>query len=108
MCLGPIELKDGRQVWLRPLTPDDAFGLMALRRRLSDETVRRRFLRWLPAFSLGDAVELARVDQHQRVAIAAVPECCARGPILAVGRFHVDVDGPDRAELALLVEDEYQ
>jgi len=113
-----IQLADGRPVWLRPLRAADADGLMALRGRLSEETVRRRFLRRLPPCDGRLAFELANVDQQQRVAIAAVPAPDVRGPILAVGRFHADAQstaadgggeaGPRRAELALLVEDAYQ
>jgi len=116
----PVCLADGRHVWLRPLGAADADGLMALRGRLSAETVRRRFLRLQPPCDPRLAFALANVDQQQRVAIAAVPAPDARGPILAVGRFHADADsadgqgdgdgerGPRRAELALLVEDAYQ
>jgi acetyltransferase len=102
----PVRLADGRRVWLRPLGPADADGLVALRARLSDETVRRRFLRPLPRCDGQLAVDLANVDQQQRVALAAVPAPGARAPILAVGRFHTDA--PARAEFALLVEDAYQ
>ena len=102
----PLVLEDGRQVWLRPLDRRDGYALMALRRRLSDETVRRRFLRYSPPCAVRDAFKLADVDQQQRVAIAAVPAPNAIEPILAVARFHVNVG--DRAELALLVEDAYQ
>jgi len=113
-----VQLADGQHVWLRPLGAADADALMALRQRLSEETVRRRFLRPQPPCDPQFAFALANVDQQQRVAIAAVPAPDARGPILAVGRFHADADsaaadgdgerGPRRAELALLVEDAYQ
>jgi acetyltransferase len=103
-----VRLADGRRVWLRPLGPADAQGLVALRRRLSDETIRRRFLRMLPQCDGQLAVELADVDQEQRVAIAAVPRRGACGPILGVARFHASRADADRAELAILVEDAYQ
>jgi GNAT superfamily N-acetyltransferase len=102
----PVRLADGRFVWLRPLGPADADGLVDLRRRLSDETLRRRFLRLLPPCDPKVAFELANVDQQRRVALAVVPHAGAREPILGVGRFHTD--GDRRAELALLVEDAYQ
>jgi GNAT superfamily N-acetyltransferase len=49
---------------------------------------------------------LAAVDQVRRVAFAAVPTRGADGPIIAVGRYHVD--SGRRADLALVVEDAYQ
>lgn len=102
----PLHLRDGRRVWLRPLQPADVDGLIALRERLSDETVRRRFLRLLPPCDGVLAAELANVDQVQRVAIAAVSRFHNAAPIVGVGRFHIASDG--RAELGLLVEDAYQ
>jgi acetyltransferase len=101
-----VPLADGRVVWLRALAPADAPGLIALRQRLSDETVRRRFLHPLPRCDGRLAAELANVDQKQRVAIAAVPVRGAREPILGVARFHTADSG--QAELAILVEDAYQ
>lgn len=93
-------------MWLRPLRADDAPRLIDLSTRLSLETVRRRFLRERPACDPKEAHELAAVEQTRQVAIAAVPSPAAPGPIVAVGRFHGN--GPQRAELALLVEDAYQ
>jgi len=103
---GPFRLADGRVVWLRPLRADDAPRLIDLSTRLSLETVRRRFLRERPACDPKEAHELAAAEQTRHVAIAAVPSPAAPGPIVAVGRFHGN--GPQRAELALLVEDAYQ
>ncbi len=103
---GPILLTDGRVVWLRRLRPDDAPRLIELRARLSPETVRRRFLRARPNCDPREAEALAAVDQVRRVAFAAVPRGGADGPIVAVGRYHVDRGG--RADLALVVEDAYQ
>jgi acetyltransferase len=103
---GPIRLADGRWVWLRPLRAEDGPRLIDLCRRLSAETLRRRFLRERPMCDPHEADELAAVDQQRQVAFAAVPEPEADGPIVAVGRFHGD--GTGRAELALVVEDGYQ
>ncbi len=103
---GPVCLTDGRVVWFRRLRPDDAPRLVDLCRRLSPETVRRRFLRYRPNCDPRDAVALANVDQVRRVAFAAVPTRGADGPIIAVGRYHVE--SGSRADLALVVEDGYQ
>ena len=103
---GPIQLTDGRVVWIRRLRVDDAPRLIGLRGRLSPETVRRRFLRDRPSCDPREAEALADVDQVRRVAFAAVPTRGADGPIVAVGRYHVD--GGKRADLALVVEDAYQ
>lgn len=104
---GPFRLRDGRDVWLRPLRSADAPALVTLFGRLSEQTIRRRFMQHLPNFNLRAAEALTAVDQVRQVAIAAVPDPSASDTIVAVGRFHGD-DGGQRAELALLVEDDYQ
>jgi acetyltransferase len=103
---GPFQLADGRAVWVRPLRADDAPRLVELCQRLSPLTVRRRFLRERTRCDPQEALDLASVDQVQRVAIAVVPQPGADGPILGVGRFHRH--DSDSAELALLVRDDYQ
>ena len=104
--IGPFRLADGRCVWLRPLSADDAPRLVDLCQRSSPMTLRRRFLRTVVRCNPLEAQRLAAVDQVRRVAVAAVPHPAAEAPIVAVGRFHAD--GPERAEFALLVEDAYQ
>jgi acetyltransferase len=101
-----FHLRDGRDVWLRPLAASDAPALMALYERLSPQSIRRRFMQLVPACKPADAEALAAVDQVERVAIAVVPDTSERDRIIAVGRFHGD--GSERAELAMLVEDDYQ
>ncbi len=44
-------LTDGTQVWIRPITPDDKWRLQDGLKRLSLETVRRRFHAAKPRFS---------------------------------------------------------
>ena len=104
---GPFRLADGRDVWLRLLRADDAPRLIELCSRLSPLSLRRRFLRTVLRCDPDEAARLASVDQVRRVAVAAVPDPCVDGPILAVGRFDAS-DGSSHAELALLVEDAYQ
>jgi GNAT superfamily N-acetyltransferase len=86
---------------------DDAPRLIELCRRLSPQSARRRFLRYPLPCDRREAERLANVDQVRRVALAVVADPTADGPILAVGRFHAD-SSDGRAELALLVGDEYQ
>src|SRR5216683_7647558 len=103
---GRFRLTDGRLVWLRPLQAEDAPRLMHLCKRLSPNTLRRRFLRSVVRCDPLEAQRLAAVDQVQRVALVAVPDPAADAPIVAVGRFHAD--GSEQAEMALLVDDAYQ
>ena len=103
---GRFRLADGRLVRLRPLQAEDATRLMDLCKRLSPSTLRRRFLSSVVRCDPLEAQRLAAVDQVQRVALVAVPDPADDPPIVAVGRFHGD--GSEQAELALVVDDEYQ
>ena len=104
---GPFRLADGRVIWMRRLRAEDATLLVDLCKRLSPRSARRRFLRYPLPCDRREAERLADVDQVRRVAFAVVADPAADGPILGVGRFHAD--GSDaRAELALVVADEYQ
>jgi GNAT superfamily N-acetyltransferase len=89
---------------IRPMRPEDAPLLQDAHRRLSPEAIRLRFhgnLRELPD-------EMARhfctVDGYDRAAFAAVTGAPER--IIGVGRY--DWIGDGVAEIAFVVEDEYQ
>jgi acetyltransferase len=103
---GPFRLRDARVVWIRPLQSEDASRLVDLCGRLSQGTLRRRFFRSVVRCDPLEAASLAAVDQVQRVALGVVAAPARDAPILAVGRFHAE--DPERAEMALLVEDTYQ
>src|SRR5258708_28355245 len=85
---GRFRLGDGRLVWLRPLQAEDAPRLMALCKRLSPNTLRRRFLRSVVRCDPLEAQRLAAVDQVQRGALVAVPDPADDPPSAAVRRFH--------------------
>jgi RimJ/RimL family protein N-acetyltransferase len=76
-------------------------------RRLSEETVRRRFLTAKPRLSSTELRYLTEVDGADHVALIAVP---VEHPdaIVAVGRFVRDRDDPEMAEFAIVVGDPYQ
>lgn len=100
------ELPDGTPVRLRPIVPDDALELRAGLKRLSERT------RWLrfhsPVSDLPDDQlrHLATVDHHDREAIVAEVQVDRCWQPIGVARF--DRTGEAEAELAIVVEDEYQ
>jgi GNAT superfamily N-acetyltransferase len=96
-------LRDGNVVYLRPLERDDQERLRRLCRRLSPNTVYRRFLGPLPQ-PCGWLVErLTDVDHWDREALAALDG----DEIVAVVRY-VRLPGQQSAELAAVVADEWQ
>ena len=65
-------LRDGTRVLLRPIEPADKDRLTVALGRLSQETIRRRFLAAKPRFSSGELRYLTEVDGHDHLALVAV------------------------------------
>jgi len=88
---------------------DDAPRLQALFARLSPKTVFLRFLSHSKALSGQDARRLADMDYQTQMALAATSEQCGEECIIAVARYAlIPSDKPGRADLAIVVEDQYQ
>lgn len=100
----PIELKDGSGVLLRPLLPSDRTALVQAVRRLSAESLRRRFFSSAqPSQKLLDyLVDIDFVDHFAWVVIDADD-----GSGLATARY-VRTDDPLTAEVAFATTDENQ
>jgi GNAT superfamily N-acetyltransferase len=88
---------------MRPIVPSDAPGLQAFHRRLSEETVRRRYFSPHPLLSDEEARYFTDFDPNTRTAIIATVE----RQIVAVGRY-IRAPGGDTAEVAFVVDDLYQ
>ena len=100
----PFVLRDGRELILRRIRPDDSARLIALHLRLSSETRRMRFFVRFPRLSPAFAHKLTHVDFIDRAAFVA---CDPTGKeICAVGRYERVT--PTTAEIAFVVEDPFQ
>lgn len=101
-----VKLLDGALVTVRSIRPDDAPRLQALFNRLSQDSIFLRFLQHRKELPYEQAVHLSTVDYDTRMALVATRE---QQEIVAVARYAVtDPDCPDRAEAAIVVEDQYQ
>jgi GNAT superfamily N-acetyltransferase len=101
-----VELSDGRQYLIRPITPADKARLAAGLTRLSETTVQRRFLGPKPRLSNAELRYLTEVDGVDHYAIAAVDP--RTDDIVAVGRWVRLVTDPLAAEAAIVVCDDLQ
>lgn len=97
-------LPDGTVIQLRELHAGDEEALRRLFFRLSPATVRLRFLQPVETPSPRVLHYLADVDHDRRQAIAAVVD----GEVVGVARYDRFRDAPDRAEVAVVVEDAWQ
>ncbi|MCV2488111.1 bifunctional GNAT family N-acetyltransferase/acetate--CoA ligase family protein [Geodermatophilus sp. YIM 151500] len=94
---------DGGTVHLRPITPDDADGLVGLMERSSEQTRYYRFFGPMQRLSQRDLHRFTHVDHVDRVAFVVL----LGDQLIAVGRFD-RLPGTDDAEVAFLVEDAHQ
>jgi RimJ/RimL family protein N-acetyltransferase len=98
---GAANLLDGTCVGIRPIEPSDAADLVAFHDSLSRESTRMRFFTVHPHLSEREVERFTTVDHHDRQALVAVAE----GRIVGVGRY--DRCGPDEAEVAFVVADDW-
>jgi acetyltransferase len=102
-------LKDGTGVVIRPILPEDADDLQATFQRLSVESIYLRFHSFKKELPDEEARYLATLDYTTRMAFVAI--CREKGQEIVVGvaRYALqDAPGPDEAESAVVVADDYQ
>jgi acetyltransferase len=103
-----LELKDGAQVHVRPIRPEDEPLLHETFSRMSERSVYFRFLSPLKRLPEEMAHRLAGVDYDQRFALVATthrPD--SREHILGIARYD-RAAGTTTAEVAVAVVDEMQ
>ncbi len=85
------------------MRPDDAAKLVAFHSRLSPESIRMRYFVPKPTLTPAEVARLTDIDVVNRLALVALDD----DQIVAVGRY-MRFAGTDTAEVAFLVDDEYQ
>ena len=93
---------------IRPIRADDKRMLTDGLRRLSDESVHRRFLTPKRNFSRTELRYLTEVDGRDHVALVAEYPAEPARHLIAVARFVRLSDDPDAAEVAITVADDWQ
>ncbi len=111
-------LPDGTQIILRPIEAGDKPRLSVALGRLSQETIRRRFLTAKPGFSAGELRYLTEIDGHNHLALAAFlaedPDAivgvarCIRLPLPRPEASSPLRSEPQTAEFAIVVGDPFQ
>jgi acyl-CoA synthetase (NDP forming)/RimJ/RimL family protein N-acetyltransferase len=97
-----VVLSDGGTAHLRPIRPDDTDRLLGLFRRLSPNTVYRRFFAPRTDLTPTEVERFCTVDYDARVALVAL----LGGEMVAVARYE-RLEGAE-AEVAFVVEDAQQ
>lgn len=100
----PVRLRDGTRIVIRRMRNDDVARLERLAGRLSPEALRLRFFTARKSFTQAQLHQLVKVDFERSAAFAAT--CPDDDEIRGVGRMRAD--SLSNAEVAFIVEDEYQ
>ncbi|MEA3503247.1 MAG: GNAT family protein [Actinomycetota bacterium] len=101
---GEFELSDGRNVWIRPILPEDVDDLAEAIEQADSETLLHRFFTAAPHLSEKQIHYLAEVDYHRRLALVAA-DSDGRG--VAVARYESLTDR-SVAEVAVVVAPEWR
>jgi acetyltransferase len=102
-----LRLKDGREIFLRPIRENDRDLILDLFNRISPRSVYQRFLTNLHTLPEGLLHRLANPGHPRGLALAGVADEEGREALVGVGRYSMDPDG-SHADLALAVRDDWQ
>jgi len=103
----PWKLKDGTEVTLRPVKPEDEPLELAFIRGLSTETSRFRFFQIIKDLPHDALVRFCNIDYDREMAIIAEKREEDRTVEIGVSRLIID-PGKKRGEFAVVVADNYQ
>lgn len=103
----PLQLEDGTLIQLRPIHPLDGKQALPFREKLSEETIRARFLGYIPKHSQQLVDRLTKIDYKNEMAIVAEVKKEELREVIAVARIVRDKD-TDAAEFAIIIADEWQ
>lgn len=102
-------LKNGLQVVIRAIRPDDRNALIAALKGLDERTLYYRFFGAKQDFSEHELTEATDVDFVRTVALVTCLEGEEGEKIIGAGRYIAfgDAEPPDLAEVAFTVEEDY-
>ena len=100
------QLRDGRQIEIRALQPDDERDMLAAIDRTSMQSLQRRFFAVKRGFSQREIDFFMKIDFSNHVALVALADEDGRATIVGGGRYILVESGA--AEVAFIVVDGYQ
>jgi acetyltransferase len=106
-----VQIKDGRELTVRPIKPEDAEIEAEFVRQLSPETKYYRFMHSLRELSLQQLIRLTQIDYDREMAFIATisgeGSDADREIEIGVARYATNPDG-DSCEFAIVVADAWQ
>jgi RimJ/RimL family protein N-acetyltransferase len=99
-----LRLRDGTEVFIRPIRPEDKALLVRGMAELSPRSARLRFMGPKNRLTLAELRYLTEIDDVDHFALVAVFTDDPRR-LAGVGRWVRDIEHPDAAEVAVVVGD---
>jgi len=100
-------LRDGTEIFFRPIKPTDEPALAEMLYSLSDQSVTTRYLARTVAFPHRQIQHLTNIDYKKNFAIVGVVPSASGEEIVAIAQYFLDPQ-TQAAEVAFLVLDEWQ
>jgi len=102
-----VTLKDGTEVILRPIKPEDEFLWLDMFKSFSQETIRYRFFRLIKDTPHKVRTRYCNIDYDREVGIVAEIKENGKRRLIGVSRIIVAPGHKDEAEFALVVSDKW-
>jgi len=101
-------LRDGTEIFFRPVKPNDEHELSEMLYSLSEKSVQTRYMAHTVTFSHKDVQQLTNINYQQDIAIVGiVPGPSGDEQIVAMAQYFLDPK-TQSAEVAFVVHDEWQ
>ncbi|HPD47405.1 MAG TPA: GNAT family N-acetyltransferase [Anaerohalosphaeraceae bacterium] len=100
-------LRDGTQIFLRPVKPTDETALSEMLYSLSEATVKKRYFTHTKTFPHRDVQKLTNIDYQNELAVVGVVPGPAEEEIVAIAQYFLE-PRTRAAEVAFIVHDEWQ
>jgi acyl-CoA hydrolase/RimJ/RimL family protein N-acetyltransferase len=100
-------LRDGTEIFFRPVKPTDELALSEMLYSLSEESVKTRYMTRTVAFAHSHIQQLTNIDYKNDLAIVGVVPSVSGEDIVAIAQYFLDPH-TQAAEVAFVVQDEWQ
>ncbi|OHB75138.1 MAG: 4-hydroxybutyrate CoA-transferase [Planctomycetes bacterium RBG_16_55_9] len=100
-------LRDGTEIFFRPIKPTDEPALSEMMYSLSEASVHTRYMTYTMSFPHRDIQRVTNIDYRQDVAIVGVVPGVLGEEIVAIAQYFLDPK-TQAAEVAFVVQDEWQ
>ncbi len=100
-------LKDGTEIFFRPVKPTDETALSEMLYSLSASSVQTRYMVQTVGFPHKDVQQLTNINYRRDISIVATVPAVSGEQIVAIAQYYLDPK-TQAAEVAFLVQDEWQ